>query len=196
VGTGPVLPGEQVQIVLRMSDIPPASPAAGFQAFLRFNSTQMTFVSGAYTPSPFGLHILNPITAAGPDINLAAGINTFTSQLPSAANADLATLTFQVNTSCGVGAVEFRTNLPPTRLTDADGSSILPLALIDLNITPTCPADVHQDAVVNVTDLLLVIGNWGTCPPTPLCCPGNTNGDGSVNVTDLLAVIGAWGACP
>ena len=32
VGTGPVLPGQQVQVVLRMSNIPSATPAAGFQA--------------------------------------------------------------------------------------------------------------------------------------------------------------------
>ncbi len=49
--------------------------------------------------------------------------------------------------------------------------------------------DVNGDGVVNVTDLLEVIGAWGACPG----CPADLNGDGVVNVTDLLLVIGNWG---
>ena len=55
-----------------------------------------------------------------------------------------------------------------------------------------CPADTNNDNLVNVTDLLAVIGSWGTCTG----CPADINNDGLVNVTDLLAVIGAWGSCP
>jgi hypothetical protein len=60
-----------------------------------------------------------------------------------------------------------------------------------------CPADTNNDNLVNVTDLLAVIGAWGTCagcPPT--LCAADINEDCSINVTDLLAVIGAWGVCP
>ena len=55
--------------------------------------------------------------------------------------------------------------------------------------------DVNQDGVVDVADLMLVIGAWGSCtgPPTP--CPSDINKDGFVNVTDLIAVITAWGSC-
>jgi hypothetical protein len=55
-----------------------------------------------------------------------------------------------------------------------------------------CPPDTNNDNAVNVTDLLAVIGAWGTCAG----CPADINDDGFVNVTDLLAVIGAWGPCP
>lgn len=55
----------------------------------------------------------------------------------------------------------------------------------------SCPADVNHDGVVNVADLLAVIGAWGKAP----CEPADINLDGSVNVADLLAVIAAWGAC-
>ncbi len=61
-----------------------------------------------------------------------------------------------------------------------------------------CPADTNGDGQVNVTDLLAVIGAWGTCPAPcpPSTCVADINGDCNINVTDLLAVIGAWGPCP
>jgi hypothetical protein len=65
----------------------------------------------------------------------------------------------------------------------------------------TCPADLAPaggNDVVNVQDLLFVIGAWGACP-NPANCPADiapAGGNDVVNVQDLLAVIGAWGACP
>jgi len=62
-----------------------------------------------------------------------------------------------------------------------------------------CPADIAPalggNGVVNVEDLLAVIGAWGACSGceadlAPTC------GNGQVNVVDLLAVISAWGNCP
>src|SRR5262245_6695845 len=75
----------------------------------------------------------------------------------------------------------------------------------ELPLPCPCAADVHPtgapNGVVNVDDLLAVIGTWGQ--------DGNPNGprpvgdaaplpagDCVVNVDDLLAVIGGWGACP
>jgi len=66
-----------------------------------------------------------------------------------------------------------------------------------------CPADIvpppSGDLIVNVADLLAVIGAWGACG-NPNACPADIApaplGDDVVNVQDLLAVIGAWGACP
>ncbi len=56
------------------------------------------------------------------------------------------------------------------------------------------PGDVNDDGVVNVTDLLAVIGAWGNCPhPCPADVAPFPNGDGMVNVTDLLLVISNWG---
>jgi hypothetical protein len=64
------------------------------------------------------------------------------------------------------------------------------------------PSATGGDGAVNVTDLLLVIGSWGTCA-NPSNCPADAApitptsvGDGAVNVTDLLLIIGAWGTCP
>ena len=49
--------------------------------------------------------------------------------------------------------------------------------------------DFNLDGVVNVTDLLSLLGAWGICPG----CVEDTNGDGSVNVTDLLTLLANWG---
>jgi hypothetical protein len=53
---------------------------------------------------------------------------------------------------------------------------------------PDCPADVNDDGVVNVLDLLAVLAAWGPCSG----CPEDINGDNTVNVLDLLAVLGTW----
>ena len=50
-------------------------------------------------------------------------------------------------------------------------------------------ADINQDGVVDVADMLAVIGAWGPCSGS---CPSDTNCDGQVNVTDLLEVIAEW----
>jgi hypothetical protein len=59
-----------------------------------------------------------------------------------------------------------------------------------------CAADVNDDGVVNVDDLLGVILSWGVCPVQPTPCFADIDGSGSVNVDDLLAVITGWGPCP
>jgi len=68
---------------------------------------------------------------------------------------------------------------------------------------PICPGDVAPSScgngIVNVEDLLTVIGSWGPCSTTGGPCADISPQpipDFSVNVQDLLAVIGSWGACP
>lgn len=62
-----------------------------------------------------------------------------------------------------------------------------------------CPADIappQGDGVVNVSDLLAVIGAWGDCVGSGPCCAADiAGGDFQVNVNDLLAVISQWGPC-
>ena len=53
-------------------------------------------------------------------------------------------------------------------------------------------ADVNRDCIVNVLDLLAVIGDW-----TEDTGSGDVNCDGDSNILDLLEVIGDWGwTCP
>jgi hypothetical protein len=53
---------------------------------------------------------------------------------------------------------------------------------------PFDPGDVDGDGAVNVTDLLLVLADWGPCP----ACPTDIDDDGDVAVDDLLAVLAGW----
>lgn len=54
-----------------------------------------------------------------------------------------------------------------------------------------CPADLTGDGSVTVSDLLIVLSNWGS-----LDGPGDLTGDGIVDLDDLLEVLAAWGDCP
>jgi hypothetical protein len=53
-----------------------------------------------------------------------------------------------------------------------------------------CPPDINGDGIVNVNDILILIGNWGSNSEI-----GDVNFDGIVDVTDLLIVVGNWGPC-
>ncbi len=54
-----------------------------------------------------------------------------------------------------------------------------------------CAADINGDEVIDVIDLLAVLGAWGLGSG-----PEDLNGDGVVDVIDLLAVLSEWGDCP
>ena len=54
-----------------------------------------------------------------------------------------------------------------------------------------CPGDTNGDFVIDVTDLLVVIGDWGPCNPGG--CPGDIDDNGVVNILDLLGVLSFWG---
>lgn len=58
---------------------------------------------------------------------------------------------------------------------------------------PGTPADLNGDGVVDVIDLLILLGDWGACPPPPDACPGDLDQDGSVDVLDLLDLLAHWG---
>ena len=55
----------------------------------------------------------------------------------------------------------------------------------------TCLGDVNFDSEVDVSDLLILIGDWGPC----IACPSDLDGDGFVRVNDILMLISNWGAC-
>lgn len=63
----------------------------------------------------------------------------------------------------------------------------------------SCPADLDNDKVVGVSDLLIMLNAWGPCPAPPTDCPADLAPqpvpDGVVGAADLLRVINSWGPC-
>jgi subtilisin family serine protease len=61
-------------------------------------------------------------------------------------------------------------------------------AAVELGPIAPGPGDVTNDGVVNVSDLLIVIADWGQVHSS-----ADMNGSGVVDVSDLLLVIAHWG---
>lgn len=58
--------------------------------------------------------------------------------------------------------------------------------------TDYVPGDLNGDNVVDGIDLLILLSNWGDCPPLG-DCPADLNNDGSVDGLDLLIMLSNWG---
>jgi len=54
------------------------------------------------------------------------------------------------------------------------------------------PGDTNGDGVVDIEDLLFLLGVWGDCPDPPVLCPADFDENGVVNVTDLLFLLAHW----
>ena len=65
-------------------------------------------------------------------------------------------------------------------------------AVFQLHVAGAVLADLTCDGVVDVSDLLALISNWGSCPGGSICT-GDINGDGAVDVSDLLMLLANWG---
>jgi hypothetical protein len=57
-------------------------------------------------------------------------------------------------------------------------------------LAPRGPGDATLDGVVDIRDLLAVLGAWGVCEPP---CAFDFNGDAIVNGDDLANVIMNYG---
>ncbi len=53
-----------------------------------------------------------------------------------------------------------------------------------------CPEDINGDGLVGVSDLLVIIAEWGACSG----CDADVDGSGDVGVGDILAVLELWGS--
>jgi len=69
------------------------------------------------------------------------------------------------------------------------GGESVDIGSIEYHSQP-CLGDLDGDLIVNITDLLTIIAQWGTANS-----PADINQDGIVDVSDLLIVIGNWGPC-
>lgn len=146
-----VEPGETLTVTLRMYKLG-AFQASEFSAHLSFDDSLMSFVEGTYTAEPFGLHLIDPITADGGDIDVAAAIDELGGQTPTSDDADLVTLTFEALTESCATQVSFRFPTPESQLLDPNGVAppyglaLLDSAAIPVDQTPPtltyCPPDI------------------------------------------------------
>ncbi len=81
---------------------------------------------------------------------------------------------------------------PVTEDTGLGDPPIVDMGCYEFQVAAECPADITDDGVVDVLDLLAVLSAWGPCEPD---CPEDINDDGTVDVLDLLEVLSAWGPC-
>ena len=51
-------------------------------------------------------------------------------------------------------------------------------------------ADITDDGIVDISDILAILGYWGSSIPA-----GDVDGNGVVDIGDLLMVVGNWGPC-
>ncbi|MCH8823802.1 MAG: hypothetical protein IH984_09880 [Planctomycetes bacterium] len=53
-------------------------------------------------------------------------------------------------------------------------------------------ADLNADGVVDLSDLIILLGFWGPCPNPPIECQADLFSDGIVNTQDLLILFASW----
>lgn len=64
-----------------------------------------------------------------------------------------------------------------------------------IRIRPPCPADFNHDNVINLTDLSILLSQFGAAAPPDGA--GDVNGDGVINLTDLSQLLAVFGTlCP
>lgn len=68
------------------------------------------------------------------------------------------------------------------------------VATIYVDSPSACVTDINGDCVVDVSDLLILLSSWGSCPD-PTNCPADLNFDHVVDVSDLLLLLSTWGPC-
>jgi hypothetical protein len=70
-----------------------------------------------------------------------------------------------------------------------DSAAFFAAVLGDIIREAGCPADIVENGIIDVHDLLSVIANWGKQGESDI------NQDGLINIEDLLLVIATWGDC-
>jgi hypothetical protein len=84
-------------------------------------------------------------------------------------------------------------NLIVAGTTRADPSGFMDILTLKYpGQAPSIPGDLDGDGHVGASDLLILLVNWGPCPPKG-DCPADLNGDGSVGAADLLILLVNWG---
>lgn len=73
-----------------------------------------------------------------------------------------------------------------------EGATPIEIAPADPAPLPPCPGDANGDARVDLSDLALVLGEFGWAGELPL--KGDVDHDGVVGLSDLALVMNAYGS--
>ena len=103
----------------------------------------------------------------------------FDCNVPPAENSEATIHTFRPGYEA---AVTFNTVGPPVEQVDP----------CDLSLG-SCPEDINDDYDVNVKDILIVLGNFGTCGDGTFRPAGDVTNDCCADVNDILALVSAFG---
>lgn len=71
---------------------------------------------------------------------------------------------------------------------DTPGANRVIFTIENVEVIEQCAADLNADGNVDVTDLLALLGAWGS----PIA---DLDGDNNTSVTDMLVLLAAWGSC-
>ena len=70
---------------------------------------------------------------------------------------------------------------------------VVSAARLEMTVGTGIPGDLDENGIVNVTDLLILLGQFGPCPdPCPPSCEADIDDDCVVGVIDLLIMLGNW----
>ena len=64
--------------------------------------------------------------------------------------------------------------------------------LFDAAATPAIPGDIDGDGIVGLSDLLILLAEWGPCGDCE-DCPADLDRDCTVGLSDLLILLANWG---
>lgn len=122
-------------------------------------------------------------------------------QIPTPGSVQWATIDYATNVNANalrwstLYNFRFDANTPPrtTDLTLGLFKPGTPTTVTAQGKGPSRRGDTNGNNIVDVSDLLNVINQWGSCPALPAACPSDLTGDAQVGVSDLMLVLNNWG---
>ena len=162
------------------------SPASGFAT----SGPQ----GGPFAPASATWSVTNTGDASI-DWTASAGVN-YISASPSAghlvpgASTSITVATNAATSLLGPGT--YHPTLTVTNTTNGSGTTTRPISVTVTGGAP-CPADVNGDQQVNLTDLAIILTNFGT-PGGASHADGDVDGDGDVDLADLATLLAAFGS--
>ncbi len=79
------------------------------------------------------------------------------------------------------------------RSIETTGSNVDSITIYDVEVRPPCPGDLNGTGTVDLTDLSILLSNFGTSGGATLG-DGDVSGDGNIDLTDLAMLLARFGS--